>query len=187
MLRHEYSRFKVRSRENKYLVYTHVRRWKQISCWFKRLPWTSLFGKVTYFLSICSDAHDDHGIEEVQTVHVTRPLLPQPDQRRSKAASTTHWQSSRSIFIFVKPSLIVEPDHCIDVLRQGIMCRSDITLFTLQWSEDSLMPRANFGSVHECVDFDVIDKWAGEHRASNDTTLRLKHSKFGKLSCILFC
>ncbi|CAD6576148.1 MAG: hypothetical protein ASARMPRED_007619 [Alectoria sarmentosa] len=55
-------------------------------------------------------------------------------------------------------------DHCIDVLRQGIMCHADISLFTLQWSRDSLMPRADFSGEHECRNWGAINERAGERR-----------------------
>ncbi|KND87851.1 hypothetical protein TOPH_07439 [Tolypocladium ophioglossoides CBS 100239] len=55
-------------------------------------------------------------------------------------------------------------DHCLEILRQAAMCRADISLFTLQWSEDSLLPRADFSQEHECINFDAIYRWAGERR-----------------------
>ncbi|KAK4238782.1 hypothetical protein C8A03DRAFT_33178 [Achaetomium macrosporum] len=55
-------------------------------------------------------------------------------------------------------------DHCLEILRQAAMCRADISLFTLQWSEKTTQPRADFSQEHECVNFDAIFQWAGRHR-----------------------
>lgn len=61
------------------------------------------------------------------------------------------------------------------------MCRSDVTLFTLQWSEGSRFPRADFSQEHEYVDFDAVNRWAAERRVEAGTPGILTHSKFGKL------
>jgi hypothetical protein len=71
-------------------------------------------------------------------------------------------------------------DHCLEILRQAIMCRADISLFTLQWSEDSLHPRADFSQEHECVDFEAIFEWAGERRVDAGKPGLLVHPKFGE-------
>ncbi|KAK8135210.1 hypothetical protein PG984_007222 [Apiospora sp. TS-2023a] len=56
-------------------------------------------------------------------------------------------------------------DHCLEILRQAAMCRSDVTLFTPQWSEGSRFPRADFSQEHECVDFDAVNRWAADRRS----------------------
>jgi hypothetical protein len=70
-------------------------------------------------------------------------------------------------------------DHCLEILRQAIMCRADISLFTLQWSEENLHPRADFSQEHECVDFAAINAWAGARRVDAGTPGLLVHPKFG--------
>ncbi|PMD53229.1 uncharacterized protein K444DRAFT_541970, partial [Hyaloscypha bicolor E] len=44
-------------------------------------------------------------------------------------------------------------DHCIDVLRQGILCGSDISLFPVEWPSAEEMPRADFSHKHTCKDW----------------------------------
>ncbi|KAK8078577.1 hypothetical protein PG996_004747 [Apiospora saccharicola] len=70
-------------------------------------------------------------------------------------------------------------DHCLEILRQAAMCRSDVTLFTLQWSEGSRFPRADFSQEHECVDFDAVNGWAADRRVEAGTPGILTHPKFG--------
>ncbi|MCJ1251143.1 hypothetical protein MMC30_008374 [Trapelia coarctata] len=57
-------------------------------------------------------------------------------------------------------------DHCIDTIRLGIMCHSDISLVTFDWVDDELLPNANFHVKHECRNFEAIRGWAKEHQAN---------------------
>jgi hypothetical protein len=45
-------------------------------------------------------------------------------------------------------SLIAHPDHCLDMLRQSIMCQGDMQLLTMKWHQDGRIPTANFTSPH---------------------------------------
>ncbi|ETS78823.1 hypothetical protein PFICI_08676 [Pestalotiopsis fici W106-1] len=71
------------------------------------------------------------------------------------------------------------PDHCLEIMRQATLCRADISLFTLQWSTDSPWPRADFSHEHQCVDFDLINSWAGQRRVDASKPGILTHPKFG--------
>ncbi|KAL1615087.1 hypothetical protein SLS56_011941 [Neofusicoccum ribis] len=58
---------------------------------------------------------------------------------------------------------ILERDHlahCIDSLRQSIMCHSDITPLILQWDETLQKSRHRANVPHTCRDFDKIRDWA---------------------------
>ncbi|KAJ4297957.1 hypothetical protein N0V90_005856 [Kalmusia sp. IMI 367209] len=70
-------------------------------------------------------------------------------------------------------------DHCIDVLRQAILCRADVSLFTLQWSENSTAPRADFSHEHQCVDWEALDAWAGERAVPEEKMKHLEHPTHG--------
>ena len=50
--------------------------------------------------------------------------------------------------------------HCLDSLRQGIMCQGDTSLLTMRWGKTQAIPLANFSSSHQCVDWDRLDAWA---------------------------
>ena len=60
------------------------------------------------------------------------------------------------------------------------MCHADISLFTLQWSRDSLMPRADFSGEHECRNWDAINEWAGERRTDLSVPGLLVHPFRGR-------
>lgn len=49
--------------------------------------------------------------------------------------------------------------HCFNYIRQGINCAGDTTL------EGKTGDGPGEGSVHECVDYEVLLKWANDHKA----------------------
>jgi hypothetical protein len=65
------------------------------------------------------------------------------------------------------------------VLRQAILCRADVSLFTLEWSRDLRLPRADFGHEHTCVDWRRIFEWAGKRRVEREVFNRLQHPLHG--------
>ncbi|KAH8901283.1 hypothetical protein GQ53DRAFT_607631, partial [Thozetella sp. PMI_491] len=53
-------------------------------------------------------------------------------------------------------------EHCIDTIRQSIMCHSDITPLVYQWDETQKRMRIHGNVVHSCRDFDSIRDWSRE-------------------------
>jgi hypothetical protein len=49
--------------------------------------------------------------------------------------------------------------HCIDAIRQSIMCASDVTAYTWQWTEE-LGYVNHVKNAHTCRNFDAIREWA---------------------------
>ncbi|PYH68546.1 oxidase ustYa family protein [Aspergillus vadensis CBS 113365] len=72
-----------------------------------------------------------------------------------------------------KPTTPLHIEHCIDNLRQNIMCKADISLLTFTWDSTDRAPKPNFVIEHECANWDKVDKWAEEHRFDifDETTL----------------
>ncbi|TDZ33117.1 Cyclochlorotine biosynthesis protein O [Colletotrichum spinosum] len=50
--------------------------------------------------------------------------------------------------------------HCIDSIRQSIMCHSDVTPLVLQWDEELQKSRHRANMPHTCRDFNKIRDWA---------------------------
>jgi len=51
-------------------------------------------------------------------------------------------------------------DHCIETLRQGIMCRGDVSLGTYTYlSGGGNDVTARSWASHQCVDFDALMEW----------------------------
>jgi hypothetical protein len=50
--------------------------------------------------------------------------------------------------------------HCIDAIRQSVMCASDITPYTWQWSEEKKHAVNSVKYPHVCRNFDKVREWA---------------------------
>lgn len=66
-------------------------------------------------------------------------------------------------------------DHCIDSIRQSLMCSADVTPLTWTWDEEDqkLEPVATI--THTCRDFDAVREWARENIVRVfDTSVRVE-------------
>lgn len=50
-------------------------------------------------------------------------------------------------------------DHCIDMLRQRLMCSADVGLVTHVWVKGYGKPYPDYSTVHQCRDFGGIRDW----------------------------
>ncbi|PQE07785.1 tat pathway signal sequence protein [Rutstroemia sp. NJR-2017a BVV2] len=50
-------------------------------------------------------------------------------------------------------------DHCIDTLRQTMMCHADISLLTYTWIDDYRWPWPRFEIDHECRSWEGVLNW----------------------------
>lgn len=58
----------------------------------------------------------------------------------------------------------IHVDHCIDTLRQYIMCTADTTPIFMELRPDlESGVHADFGTFHKCRDFEAMTKWADNH------------------------
>lgn len=53
-------------------------------------------------------------------------------------------------------------DHCIEMIRQAIMCQSDLGVLTYNWVEVQENPWPNFNTQHQCRDFERVLQWGKE-------------------------
>ena len=54
-------------------------------------------------------------------------------------------------------------DHCIDILRQSLMCTADVGLITFDWVNEHRGPWPNFSILHRCRDYDKLVGWNRAH------------------------
>ncbi|KAI1085723.1 hypothetical protein F5B20DRAFT_575231 [Whalleya microplaca] len=54
-------------------------------------------------------------------------------------------------------------DHCIDALRQFVMCQGDIGVFSFHYPFNDGDPWPNYSTSHTCRNFDSIRQWAVDH------------------------
>ncbi|KAJ6784909.1 hypothetical protein PWT90_02382 [Aphanocladium album] len=53
-------------------------------------------------------------------------------------------------------------DHCLEILRQSVMCHADTSMITMTWEPTSKFPAADFQNVHECKNWDALYEWQKE-------------------------
>ncbi|KAG1883827.1 hypothetical protein F4604DRAFT_1516758, partial [Suillus subluteus] len=51
-------------------------------------------------------------------------------------------------------------DHCIEMIRQNIMCNADVKMITWDWVQGLDTPYPNFNTRHQCRNFEKILDWA---------------------------
>ncbi|KAL5513654.1 hypothetical protein ACEPAH_4053 [Sanghuangporus vaninii] len=54
--------------------------------------------------------------------------------------------------------------HCLDAIRQSLMCNADIATYVWQWDAEDNMVKPTGNVVHTCRDFERIVDWAKGHR-----------------------
>lgn len=55
-------------------------------------------------------------------------------------------------------------DHCIEVLRNSIMCASDVSVTLAYVAPDELSGfKPDFDGLHKCRDFDAIRDWVDDN------------------------
>ena len=71
-------------------------------------------------------------------------------------------------------------DHCIDSLRQLVMCRADMAVQTYSWIPTLRIPWASFRTEHECQNWETFDDWASQRALDIYDPKMLRHSTLGK-------
>ncbi|KAH8176412.1 tat pathway signal sequence [Sarocladium implicatum] len=70
-------------------------------------------------------------------------------------------------------------DHCIDLLRQVIMCHGDVSLHTYEWKDDYRWPWPSMQTTHQCRNWDKIMDWSRDHYVPSLTGPILSHPSLG--------
>ncbi|KXX77723.1 hypothetical protein MMYC01_204874 [Madurella mycetomatis] len=71
-------------------------------------------------------------------------------------------------------------EHCLDLLRQSIMCHADVQPITMRWAKSVPVPGANYSTPHNCYNWEAVNNWAKSR--SLDRIFEpgyLKHPVFG--------
>ncbi|EHK26505.1 uncharacterized protein TRIVIDRAFT_70489 [Trichoderma virens Gv29-8] len=55
-------------------------------------------------------------------------------------------------------------DHCVEMLRQFVMCHADVGLVTAHWIEQRARPWPDFNTKQICRDFEGIWQWTVDHQ-----------------------
>ncbi|KAH6666765.1 tat pathway signal sequence [Halenospora varia] len=70
-------------------------------------------------------------------------------------------------------------DHCIDLLRQVLMCRGDISLLTYSWIDGYRRPWPEYSVDHTCHNWDNLMEWASENYIPSLKGPILMHPELG--------
>lgn len=59
--------------------------------------------------------------------------------------------------------MAIHVDHCIEYVRESLMCHPDISLVTHHWimTDEGWKPTNEDSAPHECVNWDALNDWAG--------------------------
>ncbi|KAK6535803.1 hypothetical protein TWF281_000054 [Arthrobotrys megalospora] len=55
--------------------------------------------------------------------------------------------------------------HCLDIIRQSLMCSVSVDLISSNWVETQKSPYPDFNVAHQCRDFDAIMGWAQKQQS----------------------
>lgn len=72
-------------------------------------------------------------------------------------------------------------DHCLDTIRKFIMCRADVAMQTLYWTDEQRTPAHNFETEHECLNWEALDAWAASRMVDIHDPRMLVHPTLGRV------
>ncbi|KAH9834222.1 uncharacterized protein C8Q71DRAFT_166840 [Rhodofomes roseus] len=70
-----------------------------------------------------------------------------------------HYGSSDENYVKRPEFYRIHIDHCIEMIRQVLMCNSDVGLLTFDWVAGFDVPFPNFSTQHKCRDFERVYDW----------------------------
>ncbi|MCJ1360357.1 MAG: hypothetical protein MMC33_010362 [Icmadophila ericetorum] len=71
-------------------------------------------------------------------------------------------------------------NHCVDIVRQSIMCRANTAIVTYSWIKESRVPKTNFHGYSQCMDWDKFEAWADEYTINILEPGELNHPIYGQ-------
>ncbi|KZM23738.1 uncharacterized protein EKO05_0005702 [Ascochyta rabiei] len=62
--------------------------------------------------------------------------------------------------------------HCLDIIRQQLMCNVDVGVLGQVWyqpPDSDIEPFVDFNTIHTCRNFEAVRDWAEKHQLPNET------------------
>ena len=59
-------------------------------------------------------------------------------------------------------------DHCIDMLRQNLICNADAGMIPNYWVEGRRIPMPDFYAVYRCRNFESLQQWFSAHEVKEN-------------------
>jgi hypothetical protein len=133
------------------------------------------------YLGLVSVWHDLHCLDIMRRALNMQYYGPRisEEERRAKLFTLEHYgkRSFPSPASYVLLSVI---DHCIERLRQSVMCHPDLVVYIAEWVGDSHDPAGKVlrsSAQTACVNWDYLDDWARK-RALERRAFKLKAGPF---------
>ncbi|KAI9803591.1 MAG: hypothetical protein M1825_001934 [Sarcosagium campestre] len=76
-----------------------------------------------------------------------------------------YYQDRSSSFKDPPELLRTHVDHCLEMLRQKLMCDADVGVITYNWVEIRDQPWPDFNTKHKCRNFDAVFDWGVKNQA----------------------
>ncbi|KAF9560661.1 hypothetical protein CPC08DRAFT_707948 [Agrocybe pediades] len=82
-----------------------------------------------------------------------------------------HYETFDPIFTYPTPDIFRKHlDHCVDIIRQNLMCSADVGMITYEWVKGVSVPYPDFNTQHQCRNFEKILKWGMDNAVHIPTT-----------------
>ena len=96
--------------------------------------------------------------------------------RKEASRMERQWCGSTSVRMLdvVLKILLTSTGHCINQLRQVIMCKADLGVFGQVWVDKIEQPFVDFNTKHKCKNYDVIQRKAEEFQIAEGEKLMLR-------------
>jgi hypothetical protein len=85
-----------------------------------------------------------------------------------KATWPEYYRSTEISFQDTPEVVRMHLDHCIEMIRQGIMCTADVTMITWDWVQGLKTPYPNLNTRHQCRNYEKILDWSVKHAVHID-------------------
>ncbi|KDR73859.1 hypothetical protein GALMADRAFT_71587, partial [Galerina marginata CBS 339.88] len=73
-----------------------------------------------------------------------------------------HYERFDPDFTLLTPEIFrthLDSDHCVEILRQDLMCSADVGMITFEWVKGHSHPYPDFNTQHKCRNFEKILAW----------------------------
>jgi hypothetical protein len=106
-----------------------------------------------------------HGVASLSTYHALHCL-----KKVKRMLFKTYYHDGKSEEAMARE--IKHVDHCVEYIREALMCQPDLSLVTFRWINDTAQHEdksafypTNFDvSLHTCAKWEPLDRWAGARR-----------------------
>lgn len=123
-----------------------------------------------------------HHLHCLVSSRISRPRSD-TDSLKDLLRKTLHWNykyylaRKEGAFVNSEYILRVHTTHCLDIIRQVLMCNPDVGVLGQVWwqpeSEADPMPFVDFNTKHRCRDFAGVREWAEAHQLPPETEVNM--------------